>query len=144
MLPYQTHLATLIWNLQREDPGALVQLGYTAGARSWLCLGWARNLRRKLPNSRIRDLTYQSSSVFGLAWNMFQMQLPDEVIEDFNKWLEDSQIVKMNPSGNQKRPSGKYTICNGENPVTFHDVELAPPAGVFGANYTRYLLPPPQ
>ena len=119
-----------------------MQLGYTAGARSHPRLGWARNLRWKLPNSRIRGLTEQSSSVFALDWNMFKMQLPDEVMDSFNRWLEDSEIVRMNPSGKRTRASGKYTICNGEDPVDFHNVELAPPAGVFGANYTRYSKSP--
>ena len=61
------------------------------------------------------------------------MQLPQEVIVDFNKYLAGSQIMRMDPS----KEAGKYTICDEESKVTFHDVEMAPPAGFFGVNYAR-------
>ena len=46
----------------------------------------------------------------------------------------------MDPSGKKKRKSarGKYSILEDtKNPIDFHDVELAPPSGFFGANYAR-------
>jgi hypothetical protein len=140
MLTYQTVFLVLIQCLQREDPGALVQLGYTAGSRSRPHIDWARNIRRKLPRGTITDLNYRSSSVFALAWNAFRMQLPAEVIKDFDDYLTDSEIFRMDPSGRkQKGEKGAYTICDEGEPITFQNVEMAPPAGVVGANYTRYI-----
>ena len=101
-------------------------------------MDWARNIRRKITKSSTADLTYQSSSVFALAWNAFRMQLPEEVMADFNKFLANSGITRMNPSGKKGKKNGEYTIGNAEEKVVFHDVELAPPAGFFGVNYTRY------
>lgn len=125
--------------LQREDPGALVQIGYTAGSRSRPRINWARNIKRKLSGDAAADLTYRSSSVFALAWNAFRMQLPDEVMDDFNKYFIESGIVRMDPSGQrQEVATGEYTILDA-SPIMFNDVELAPPSGFFGANYTRYV-----
>ena len=118
-----------------------MQLGYTAGSRSRPRIGWARNIRRKQPKGALQDLTYRSSSAFAFAWNLFRMQLPSEVIGNFNEYLAKSQIMRMDPLGNRQKIVGTYTICDGDIPVEFHDAELAPPAGVFGANYTRYANP---
>ena len=137
-----THPWVLILYLQREDAGSLVQIGYTAGSRSRPRLGWAKNIKRKLRQGVLADLTYRSSSAFALAWNAFRMQLPDEVMEDFNNYFISSGIVRMDPSGQNQKTKGVYTILDGDNqePVLFQDAELAPPSGFFGANYTRYFL----
>jgi hypothetical protein len=69
------------------------------------------------------------------------MQLPKEVIADFNGYLISSHIFRMDPSGKKRKElKGTYTILDDqENPIHFHDVELSPPSGFFGANYTRYV-----
>jgi len=63
------------------------------------------------------------------------MQLPEEVMANFNKYLASPQIMHMDPLGRKKKSVGEYIICDGEELVSFHNVELAPPAGFFGANY---------
>jgi len=67
------------------------------------------------------------------------MQLPQEVVADFNKYLTNSRIFRMDPSGKKrKKVRGTYAILEDrENSIEFHDVELSPPSGFFGANYTR-------
>ena len=68
------------------------------------------------------------------------MQLPEEVIAEFDGYLERSQIYRMDPSGKKvkKKVRGTYTILkDGNNPISFNNIELAPPSGFFGANYTR-------
>ena len=118
-----------------------MQIGYTAGSRSRPRIGWARNIRRKLKAKELADLTTRSSSAFAFAWNMFQNQLPDEVMDDFNEYLTSSDIVRMHPSGKKHRnKKGEYTICNRGEAITFHNVDLAPPAGFFGVNYCRYAI----
>ena len=69
------------------------------------------------------------------------MQLPEEVMANFNKYLASPQIMHMDPLGRKKKLVGEYTICDGEEPVSFHNVELVPPAGFFGTNYTWYAQP---
>jgi hypothetical protein len=119
-----------------------VQIGYTAGSRKKPLLGWARNIQRKLPRGAMADVTYRSSSAFALVWNALKMQLPNEIIADFDNYLTTSGIYRMDPLGKKKKGKvkGAYTILDdGENPIVFHDVELAPPSGFFGTNYTRYV-----
>ena len=87
------------------------------------------------------DLTERSSSVFALAWNMFRNQLPEEIISEFDTFLKKSNIHRMNPSGGRgKKERGSYTICDGDYPVKFCNVELAPPAGFFASNYARCVV----
>jgi hypothetical protein len=76
--------------------------------------------------------------VFAFAWNVFRNQLPPEVIADFDKYLTSSGITRMNPLGRKNKKMGAYTICDDEESVEFFNIELAPPAGVVGVNYTRY------
>ena len=76
--------------------------------------------------------------MFAFAWNAFRNQLPPEVIANFDKYLTGSGITRMNTSGRKNKKMGAYTICDDEESVEFFDVELAPPAGVVGVNYTRY------
>jgi hypothetical protein len=72
------------------------------------------------------------------------MQLPAKVIEDFDDYLTDSKIFQMDPSGRkQKGEKGGYTICDEGEPITFQNIEMAPPADVVGANYTWYVQFPP-
>ena len=47
----------------------------------------------------------------------------------------------MDPSGKKRNKiTGAYTICGDRTQaIDFEDVELAPPAGFLGVNYTRYV-----
>jgi len=118
----------------------LCQIGYTAGSRSNPSLGWARNLEGKKTEAAVTKLTFESSSVFALFWNILRQQLPEEIIEDFNAWLKEHEMVRMDTSGSQDRTEGMYTVEYGDLKFEFHGVEMPPPSGVFGTNYTRFAI----
>ena len=122
---------------QLEDPGKLCQIGYTAGSRGGPQLGWARNLLRKKEDEAVTRMMYEASSVFAFFWNILKQQMPDEVMDDFKEWLQDSEMVRMDTLGSQAGIEGTYTVDVGREKYDFHKVEMAPPSGVFGTNYTR-------
>ena len=92
---------------------------------------------RKQQGETISQLAYKSSSAFALFWNILRNQLPEEVIEDFDAWLQRTQMIRMDAIGSQDSVWGPYTVKCGDNPFIFHDVEMPPPSGVVGVNYTR-------
>jgi hypothetical protein len=96
-------------------------------------------LLRKQQGETISRLAYESSSAFTLFWNRLRNQLPEEVIEDFDAWLQRTQMVRMDTMGSQDSVRGAYTVKCGDDPFVFHDVEMPPPSGAVGVNYTRFV-----
>jgi len=82
---------------------------------------------------------YESSSVFALFWNILRNQLPEEVNSDFDSWLQDNQMLRMDTKGSKTTVQGVYTVKCGDDSFAFHGVEMPPPSGVFGTNYSRYV-----
>lgn len=115
----------------------MCQIGYTAGARNDPKLGWARNLLRKQSGEAVSKTVYESSSVFALFWNLIRNQLPEEINGDFEKWLKENQMVRMDTMGSQDATKGVYSVKCGEDTFHFNGVDLPPPSGMFGVNYTR-------
>ena len=115
----------------------MCQIGYTSGAQSNPQLGWAWNLLSNQTGATVDRLMYESSSVFALFWNILQNQLPKEINEDFEAWLQGGQMVRMDTMGSQGSTQGTYTVKCGEDKFEFHGVDMAPPSGAFGTNYTR-------
>jgi hypothetical protein len=134
------HWLIILMVFQLEDPGKLCQIGYTAGSRSNPQLGWARNLLWKQTDVAKNQLMYESSSVFALVWNILRNQLPDEVNGSFEQWLQGEEMVRMDTMGSQDVVKGTYTVKYGDETYEFHGVEMAPPSGVFGTNYTRFVV----
>ena len=48
-------------------------------------------------------------------------------------------MVRMDTMGSQDSVRGAYTVKCGDDPFVFHDVEMPPPSGVVGVNYTRFV-----
>jgi len=82
---------------------------------------------------------YESSSVFTLFWNILQNQLPKEINSDFEAWLEVNNMLRMDTKGSQTTAQGEYTVKHGNDSFVFHGVDMPPPSGVFGINYSRYV-----
>ena len=82
---------------------------------------------------------YESSSAFALFWNIIRNQLPEEVISDFTVWLQKNQMVRMDTMGSKGTTKGLYTVGYGDEEFVFHGVEMPPPSGFFGTNYTRFV-----
>jgi len=82
---------------------------------------------------------YESSSVFALFWNILRKQLPQEINDDFEGWLQQTDIPRMNAMGAQSSGKGMYTVGYGDVKFEFHGVDMPPPSGVFGTNYARFV-----
>jgi len=131
---------------QLEDPGSLIQIGYSAGARAAPAFHWVRNLTKKLPDQVVADKDYQSSSAFALLWNLCRNFLPERIMGDFDVFLEHCNMVRMKSgqgaavefiAGEGVGTHGEYTVHIGDAEFIFKDAEMAPPSGVFGQNYSR-------
>jgi hypothetical protein len=127
---------------QMEDPGKLVQLGYSAGARSQPSFHWVRNIvLRNLDAAEIADNDRKTSSVFAFAWQLMRNRLPPEIMQDFDVFLQSSQLKRMDGNGSMCQShgdiQGTYEVSIGRKVFDFCQAELAPPAGVFGTNYSR-------
>lgn len=130
-----------------EDPGSLVQIGFSAGSRSAPKFDWVKNITcRNLSPSAVHDMNYRASSAFALLWNLCLDALPGEVLADFDEFFEKLNIARMNASEGAAKDfagseapaaSGAYSIQIGDFEFTFKDVEMAPPSGVVGQNYSR-------
>jgi hypothetical protein len=79
------------------------------------------------------------SSAFALVWNMIRSRLPQEILGDFDEFAMRTNIRRMDGNSRMSNQRGEtfYSVAIGEDTFKFHDAELAPPAGVFGKNYSR-------
>lgn len=84
---------------------------------------------------------YESSSLFALFWNVAWNQLSKDVKKEFELWLHDSQMVRMDTKWSQSTVQGVYTIRHGDDSFLFHGVEMPLPSGFFGRNYARFVRP---
>lgn len=73
---------------------------------------------------------------------MCKSMLPQEVIGDLYNFLETNDICRMDRvESPTNTPLGRYVVGTGEGGTyyEFDKVEMAPPAGVFALNYSRYV-----
>jgi hypothetical protein len=134
-------------NFQFEDTGKLVIVGYSAGSRKApAAFDWVKNLLATTHTPEaMQAKNVKSSSVCALVWNMMRSRLPDEVLEDFDRFLLEEGLMRMDAKSAMAREGsrGVYTIQIGETQFDFGRAELAPATGVFAENYSRlaFLLP---
>ncbi len=111
--------------------------GFSAGARSVPNFDWVRNFVGALPESDKEDMRYEAASLFALFWNMCRVTCPAVVVEDFDNFISDSNIYRMDVEAYRGAHGGEYTVKYGEESHTFTGAEMAPPQGVFAQNYAR-------
>lgn len=123
---------------QLEDTGKLLQEGFSAGARSAPQFDWVKNiLSKKVSPGTISEHKFDTCSVFALFWNKAKRYMPPEIYVDFEQWFVELGVTRMHAAGPSQSPQGSYTLSIAGEPITFENVEMAPPAGVFGWNYSR-------
>ncbi|KAI9716557.1 MAG: hypothetical protein M1812_005288 [Candelaria pacifica] len=125
-------------NVRRDDPGSIVQAGYTAGSKGLRSFVWARSLTTKLAEEEVRDLNYTASSAYALFWNMLRNSVPESLIEDFNSVIRKTGMPRMDSNLKGRDPDRRYKVETGGRVFEFTYGELAPPCGVCGGNYSRY------
>ncbi|KAG6820043.1 hypothetical protein H0H93_006180, partial [Arthromyces matolae] len=157
-------------NIRKEDTGKLVLMGYSAGSRSKTAFDWVRNITKKMSDEQKAASDMAGSVLFAVAWQLMKSQVPQEVIDDFNDFVKALGIRRMDKeaggnggkadvaprdSGDGKvkvsirgveQGRGRLGLAVGEEEFEFDNVELAPPSGVVGQNYSSYTpgAPPAQ
>lgn len=134
-----------------EDTGKLTLLGWSAGARSKRAFHWARNITSKKTDAGA--LNKSASNLFALAWQRMRSVLPTAVLDDFKNFVDDNGLPRMDPdnplatlpplqkgTADNDHPTGHYMVEINGDEFEFFNVELAPPAGVAGKNYSRLVL----
>lgn len=121
--------------LQLDDPGTMVQVGFSAGSRSAPAFDWVRNLPAKIDPTERDKMNKNISAAFALFWNLCRFWLPPVVINDIDKFMEDTKIYPMDGSARTGKLSGKYEVIVDGVEFEFTDARLAPPAGVVAQNY---------
>ncbi len=126
--------------VQKEDPGELPIVGFSAGARSKPQFHWVRNLLRKMSDDDALDFRWEQSSAFALIWNILRKRLPPEIQKEWIGWLKNGKFPAMNPEwADHADNRGSYSICVKGETIKFNNAELAPPTGVMAQNYARYV-----
>ncbi|KAF8315567.1 hypothetical protein F5887DRAFT_1072859 [Amanita rubescens] len=120
-----------------DDPGTMVQVGFSAGSRSAPAFDWVRNLPKNADPEVSREINANVSAAFALFWNLCRFWLPDPVIDDIDNFMETTGIYPMDGNSRTGKLDGKYTIVAGDLEFEFTDARLAPPAGVVSQNYAR-------
>ena len=149
--------------MQQEDTGKLVQLGWSAGQRSKRAFHWVRNLTQsRFTQEQAADLSKDAAHLFALAWQRLRNVLPKDVLDDYDHFVQSNRLPRMDPDDplatlptlpeenadehqqipkvtvKNEHPQGSYTVkIQGEEEFEFHNVELAPPSGFIGQNYSR-------
>ncbi|KAG6820060.1 hypothetical protein H0H93_005900 [Arthromyces matolae] len=144
-------------NIRKEDTGKLVLMGYSAGARSKGQFDWVRNITKKMTEEKRHASNADGSVLFAVAWQLIKSQFPEEIVDDFNDFVKSIGIRRMDWGGAGDKEATKQedgasvtlmqsSIADGEGTIKvevgndefeFRNVELAPPAGVIGQNYSR-------
>jgi hypothetical protein len=94
---------------------------------------------RKQTEAEANWLMYESSSVFALFWTTVRNQLPSKILDNFDAWLKEYDMVRMDTKGSQDSTKGMYTVKCGKDSFEFHCVDMPPPSPVFTTNYTRFV-----
>ena len=111
-------------------------MGWSAGARSSPHFDWVRNITAThLSQSEVDASNIEASSLFALTWQMMQSILPSGVVADFNNFVKETGLPRMD--GNGDLVNGTYQVLVDGKPFAFQNVELAPPGGVICQNYSR-------
>ncbi|KAF7512761.1 hypothetical protein GJ744_000328 [Endocarpon pusillum] len=121
---------------RREDTGAIVPIGYTAGARNEKKMGMARNqssLIHKADVRRCEREDQENGSLMALLWNIMRHSLPEGIIADYDTTIAAHNLDRLSTGSNKgfevMLDDGKYRFSSGA---------LAPPTALAGWNYARY------
>ncbi|TFY53269.1 hypothetical protein EVJ58_g9543 [Rhodofomes roseus] len=87
-------------NIRLEDLGKLVLAGYSAGSRSSPVFDYVCNIKaKKLSEEFVRSHHMAVSSRFSLFHQLMRGVLPDEVLQDYEKWIEENGFPRMDAQG---------------------------------------------
>ncbi|KAH9911012.1 uncharacterized protein B0H18DRAFT_893745 [Fomitopsis serialis] len=114
-------------SVRLEDPGKIVNLGYTAGARNHPLFDWTKNLKSKKHDpDDLKDINFEISSVFALFWALLRVHLPQEVLRGFEDYLADNDMCRMDADEKRGNVEGEYVVHESslEAPSSRHRLAL--------------------
>ncbi len=91
---------------------------------------------KKYTQDQVDDFDAKKCDAFNFFWNLLRHRLPLEVLADFDTWMEKDLIPRMSPQWKDLEKKGSYSLDFPGRHYTYHNVELAPPAGVMAHNYS--------
>ncbi|KAG6915602.1 hypothetical protein DXG01_010805 [Tephrocybe rancida] len=102
-------------NIRKEDPGKLVQIGYSSGSCSSTNFDWVQNLTGHSPAAREvganNDL--ETSTIFALVWQLVKWRVPPEVHADFETYMEGTNLKGMDGNGQMVEEDVEYIGAQG-------------------------------
>lgn len=123
--------------VRRDDPGSLVDAGYTAGSRHNRANTISRSHLRAATNTEIQAarINFEESSMATLVWNIIKRRLPSQIINDFNNVIDANKLPRMNG----ELEEGLYSVwsVDGKKEYRFAFEEAAPPRAACAMNYAR-------
>jgi hypothetical protein len=118
---------------QRNGKGILVLFGTSTGPRNNRIVGWVRNLAKnrwsKSPDRNEHDT--ELSSLFGLFYSLVKTQLSPEIVGDFERSIEGSNLPRIDFHGNSE-----FTLPF-DPPLRFSAYTMAPPEGYVAIDYVK-------
>ncbi|KAH6890911.1 hypothetical protein BKA70DRAFT_1120080, partial [Coprinopsis sp. MPI-PUGE-AT-0042] len=121
---------------QKEDPGQLVQIGWTTGARNDPKFDAARNLLRRNEDTTEADKENAYASAF--FWRRVQLLHPPEVGNSIAAFYKEHDIPRLDPNWPaSRRVNGPVTLPSGIEPITFEDIEFGPGCVIMTERYSR-------
>lgn len=125
---------------QRDDPGLMIQTGYTPGLRNKPLFAWVRNLlggSETLSPEFLASSDYASSCLLAVAWNICRSRFPAIITDDWVEFLREHEMPPMDAGVGMSDLKGSYAVQYGEESIVFHNAELAPGSGLLNWNYSR-------
>ncbi|KAI9062195.1 hypothetical protein FKP32DRAFT_1544176, partial [Trametes sanguinea] len=92
---------------------------------------------KRLTPEQVASSDYASSCLLAVGWNIIRSVFPPAITADWIDFLCANGLPAMDAGVGSASHSGDYSIQYGEDTITFHDAELAPPTGILNHNYSR-------
>ncbi|KAH6871084.1 hypothetical protein BKA70DRAFT_1131291 [Coprinopsis sp. MPI-PUGE-AT-0042] len=121
---------------RKEDPGQLVQVGWTTGARNNPSFDAARNLLR--PGEDTTEADKENAFATAYFWRRVQLLHPPEVGDSIAGFYKEHNIPRLDPDWPAtRRVHGPVSVPTDTEPITFQDAEFAPGCLVMTERYCR-------
>lgn len=123
-------------DVRRDDPGFMVNVGYTAGPLDNTGLATAQNKhsKKKAASEAGKQQDLEDGGWLALLWNIMLSSLPRVITKDY-----DDFIAKMGLPRMATFQKDAYEVKLGKHIYQFTGGHLAPSAGVTAFNYQNYV-----
>ncbi|KAH6874519.1 hypothetical protein BKA70DRAFT_1240499 [Coprinopsis sp. MPI-PUGE-AT-0042] len=110
---------------QKEEPGQLVQVGWTTGSRNNSSFDAARNLLR--PHEDTTEADKENAFATAYFWRRVQLLHPPEVGNSIAAFYREHNIPLLDPDWPAtRRVHRPVSVPTDTEPITFQDAEFAP------------------